>query len=110
MIEHRRLWLITEIKRGAVPKNKGIIHRGGRWKGPAPTREPPSVIHNQLPLQVTNGNSRAVQNRPALRLLADIQADFAASGHVWTYMDPARLQQIGWIRLLVTTADVYPAS
>jgi hypothetical protein len=25
-------------------------------------------------------------------------------------MDPARLQQIGWIRLLVTTADVYPAS
>jgi hypothetical protein len=22
-----------------------------------------------------------------------------AMGHVWTYMDPARLQQVGWIRI-----------
>ncbi|RVJ60931.1 hypothetical protein CN171_35845 [Sinorhizobium meliloti] len=31
-------------------------------------------------------------------------------GHVWTYMDPARLQQSAGSGSMVTTADVYPAS
>ena len=61
---------------------------------------------------VKSGHLRLPNLGPLRRRKRALPCVWARSpkGHVWTYMDPARLQQIGWIRLLVTTADVYPAS
>ena len=67
------------------------------WKTPAASCDP----YRFRPKFVISNAQSSVSPSAELR---------AVQGHVWTYMDPARLQQIGWIRLLVTTADVYPAS
>jgi hypothetical protein len=38
------------------------------------------------------------------------KSPMSALGHVWTYMDSARLQRLTRSGATVTTADVYPAS
>src|SRR3984957_20156923 len=91
------------------PSEGGTVTRAAPCRAPLRRWEWRAVAHAQGAPRFRTRTAGWDPGGPSLATCRSAQC--AQSSHVWTYMDPARLQPtFGRLSFKVTTADVYPAS